>query len=82
MVSDREIILGIPQKELISEIGNSRTQVSELVKRDIATSNAEDKKSHARPVITEPISMLPELSALDPDLIAEELKKERRKRTK
>ena len=82
MVSDREIILGIPQKELISEIANSPTQISKLVKLDLATSNAEDKKSHARPVITEPRSTLPELSALDPDLIAEELKKERRKRTK
>ncbi|KAM9931020.1 hypothetical protein OXX59_000086 [Metschnikowia pulcherrima] len=82
MVSDREIISGIPQKELISEIANSPTQTSRLVKRDLATSNAEVKKPHAKPVITEPISMLPELTALDPDLIPEELKKERRKRTK
>lgn len=72
MITDNEILEGIPQMN-ISTGGNPPTEDASKVQK--AAYRVADSER------TETVSMLPELTALDPDAVAEELKRQRKKRS-
>lgn len=76
MISDSVVLAGLEQKVLLS-------LPTEDEKKKIPTSVEPLSISKCLEKITlEPISCLPELLALDPDLVQEELKKQRKTRAR
>lgn len=71
MVSDADILAGIPQKTFIS-LPSKAEKYEVKSPETVAPSQLKESKT------TEPISTLPELIGLDPDMVLDELKKERK----
>lgn len=74
MISDAEVLAGIPQKVLYSLPTKEEKLVIQKQEKKVSLARSEDT--------VEPITCQPDLLALDPDLVQEMSKRERQKRRK
>lgn len=76
MISDSEILAGIQQKILLSLPTEKETRMVPLISEPATVSECLEQTT------LDAISCTPDLLALDPDIVLEELKEERRVRAR
>lgn len=77
MISTEDILSGIPQKVLSPDVKNKPFLSNPDILKNSGSLLILDPKNSRK---THTVVILPELTALNPDLVAEQLKKDRRKR--